>query len=181
MNKNTLGIEDIIKAHQTLNKVLTFQGIPRNKNYWFDRNRKWLETHVKHWFGVDQKVIVDKYIVEIPVTPFVPPDKYAEFKKELVEVFTKMTACGNVVEICTKYEIKSNAKKGIPTESKIDFEKEVHALADECKKEVEFQEIIVDQLLDQILSNLSGDEQLSIGYMLKDTSPLEVFPGGILS
>ena len=185
MKKIVLSIEEIVKAKNAIDKLLQYQGIPRKKAYWLDRNRKALEPSIKKWTMVITKEIFEKFAVDMPEGVFIPPIKYPEFKKEILILTTFMVKEIDLKEkevdiLFNKYEIKAESSKGIPIEKSKEYNDAIQKAAEEFQKEIEYAEITADNELDQIMKSLSGEDQIAIEFMLEEQSSLQVFPGGIL-
>jgi hypothetical protein len=180
MEKITANIKDMIMVNEALIKLLNCQGIDYRKTYWFDRNLQHVQTHVKAWFTKNQVDIFNKYAVDVPANGFIPPTKYEEFKKELSGLIADHSFERDLNELLAKYEVKVNMPKSIPVERSKEYQEEITKEAESFNKEIEYQIIKVDKALRESLKNLSGQEQLAIGFMLEEESELVVFPGSAI-
>lgn len=182
MKKIILNIGEIVKAKNALDKLLQLQGIARQKVWWLDRNRKFLEPHAKKWFTEISKEIFDQFAIDVPPEPFVPPQKYTEFKKELMDLkLTLVIKHADFDPIFAKYEVTPEIQRGIPVEKSKEYTDAIDKAAKEYQKEIEYTEVSVDTQFDRIIQHLSGEDQLAISYMLEEQSPLQVFPGNLQS
>lgn len=180
MKTITLNIEDIIKAYQALTHLLASTGISRKQVYWLSRNQSKLQVHVKNWYENNVKQIFDKHAIEIPSQPFIPVQKYQDFKKEMAACVESNNYEGGYESIFLKYEVTSNSQRGIPVEVKNEYAKEVDEAMKNCSKEIEYMDIMVDKNLDKILEKLTGDDIVALEFMLIEPSSLNIYPDGLV-
>ena len=180
MEKITLGIAEIMKVKQSIDMLLRMAGIPFQKTYWLDNLRKKLSTPMNKWKDTFTPIF-EKYAVKIPAEPFVPPSKYQEFKKVLMD---RVEGCeeGEVYSsygnLFAKYEITSehSGQSAIPIESQKSYEAERDKAAGEFQAEIEYNKIEVDDNFMAVLQNLPGELQLALTFMFAD----EEKPSGII-
>jgi len=181
MKTVSLNIEKLFKARNVIDRLLSFPGVDRKRVYWLARNKEKLISAGKEWFDVILPKVQEKYMIDIPTTPFVPVHSYKNFKHELMEnIMIAGLEMSEINAVFAKFEVEPEIKRGIPAEKNDAFQKELKALADEYIKEVEIYEIVTDRVLDQVLSKLTGDEILGIEFMLEEASPIKIFPEGMI-
>lgn len=181
MKKITMGMQQILKSHNALSHLLSFQGITRKKVYWLNRNREHMEPFVEKWYEETIKAVFDSMAVDIDSTPFVPISDYQAFKKELTDTFMDNHVFDfKWFPIFEKYEKTSEAQKGIPIENKKEYQRAVDKLLKELHFEIEYETVEADDQFDSIMQNLSGDEQVALEFMLTEPSEIVVAPGGTI-
>ena len=198
MKKIKLDTEKAVSVYNVISKLLSYNGIDRGKVYWLDRNRDCLKPHIEKWFKKAQEII-QQYSIETPQNPFIPLTKYQAFKKELKETLSSVpfhlleptkenTPLDKLKEVWEsvnlvfeKYEIHVNFKSGIPVEKKEEYQKAIKE-AMEAMPEVEYDymEIVSDRVFDQVLQNLTGEEIVTIEFMLEESPTVHIAPGTIL-
>jgi len=152
--------------------------------YWLDRNRKNILPHIKKWYETEYSKIFSKYEVIVPAHPFIPPHKYEEFKKEFSLLVTSENfTFEKVTDLFSKYETTSDLKyqgtKAIPVEKQNELQKEIKEIAEGYEVEFEYFAITMNVLFEQILKGLTGEEQLTLDFLLEEKSNLEVFSSEI--
>lgn len=183
MKTVTLNIDHLVKAKRAIDKLLSQPGLDRKKVYWLARNRDKLDHFVKDWFTVIVPSIQKCYMEDIPQTPFVPMSKYGAFKKELSGLVSRGYYGGDPVtdeemgKLFTKHEVVAKEKQGIPAEKGEEYQKQINEAVIAFEKEVEYQEIVIDKILEILLTKLTGEEVVAIEFMLEEPSPLELNPG----
>lgn len=184
--KAFLGIEEITKAIQSLNKLLAQTGVDRKRVYWLGRNRDKLTQATVEWSKTILPEIIEKHSVEMPTNVFIPPQNYKAFRDELIRKYAndRVPEGGiqeiqeEILNIMAKYEkISEPIKKSIPPQNREAFEKEAKEAADNYKKEIEYTEINLDNVFDNTLSKITGEDILAISFMFREASSLEIKPG----
>lgn len=175
MEKIKLTIEEAIEANQAINTLLQMPGIEPKKTYWLDKNNKKLLSVIKKWEPIHREIIYMHSAI-VPTASFVPPNKYSEFKEELIRLVCspeELDDDGDALkELFIKYETTSEyaGKKVIPAENMKAYTEEIDQKSEEFNKsmeEIEFAKIIVDQMFSIALSRVPGKVQLAISYMLE--------------
>lgn len=171
MEKIKLNLDNLIKAYNGVCYLLTMTGIDRKKVYWLDKNRDALKSKIDIWYKHRLLEIRNKYEIDIPTISFIPITKYQEFKKELLA--TKWID-EDLDFVFDKYEIVSDAQRGISVERQKEFEAELRKAFDEFEQEIEYTKIVVDHSFDKALQQLQGEYQLALVFMLEDESPIKI-------
>lgn len=182
MKTVTLNIDHIVKAHQAIIKLLSQPGLDRKRVYWLDRNRAKLEPFVKEWFQVIMPAVQGKFMEDIPQVSFVPMGKYEEFKNRLVALVEKgiVFPSDELTGLFTKYEVQAKEKRGIPIEKGEDYQKEINAAVIAFEREVEYGEVVLDKVLEQLLLKLNGDEVVAIGFMFEEAGLIAIPSKGLI-
>lgn len=171
MEKIKLNLDNLIKAYNGVCHLLTMAGIDRKKVYWLGRNRDALKSKIDIWYKHRLLDIRAKYEIDIPTISFIPITKYQEFKKELLATKWIDEDLDFVFE---KYEIISDAQKGISVEKQKEFEAELRKAFDEFEQEIEYTKITVDNAFEKALQQLQGEYQLALAFMLEEESPIKI-------
>lgn len=192
MKTIVLPIGRIITARKALNKLMNLTGIDRKKVYWLTRNNDALESAINEWYTKVAPAVFEKYTIDIPSEPFIPANQYHKFKEELINIISVFDADEvypveemkitylSMNDLFKKYEKSSDAKRGIPVENQKAYSNEMTELALKFEREIEYTEVVADPKLDNVLSNLTGEEIKAIEYMLEEPSTINIFQGGTI-
>lgn len=192
MKKIKLDMEKALQVSQIITKLLSFNGIERKKVYWLSRNREKLQPIVNEGFKKATEVAM-RFNVEIPNEGFIPVVKYQAFKKELMASLSFLqtqdvltldylkASWESAKAIFEKYEVKSSVRTGVPVEQREEYQKSLKEELDAMDEmEYEFTEIVSDRGLDQVLQNLTGEELVTIEFMLEEPSLIKEGTGVVL-
>jgi hypothetical protein len=183
MQKELVKMQDVIGAKLAIDRILTMPGLPYKKAYWLDRNRKSMAGPLKKWQEHHHEIF-EKYSIDIPNFPFVPIDRYKELKAAVMKIdFASENALDKLKSTFETFEVAgadSEAKKGVPPTKVKQYQEEVNAEMIKLEVEIEFTEIELDPVIEQILSQIPGELQLAMSFMLKEMSNIQVFPGGLM-
>lgn len=165
MKKITLGIDQIMKVNQAANTVLRIPGLAYQKAYWLGQLRDFLVEPIKKW-SEKARGVFEKYATTIPQDPFVPPEKYQDFKKKLLE----MAAMADTVPLFEKYEVASEqaGQLAVPVGRQKEYEDEMNKAVEEFKEEIEYHEIEADEDFFAIIQKIPGELQLSLSFMFSE-------------
>lgn len=184
MKKVVLNIDEMIKAKNAIDSLLSQKGIPFKKAYCLDRNRKWLIPPIKHWFDGPCKEIFEKHAIDVPPVKFIPFTQYVNFKRDLLKAIDEVSGASErkeIQDVFTKYEIVPKGKevvRGIPIEEREAHKKDLDKAAEEFQKEIVFSKIELDETLEKVLQNIPGEQQVALSFMFEEPSFIKIVPGG---
>lgn len=174
--KIALTVEELFKAKEALDTLLSLPGLPLPKAYWLDKLRKRLIPATKRW-QAEYALIMNKYVIEVPATPFIPPNKYGEFKSELGTA-DWLSSNDEFLGFLKKFEVTSphSGQKAIPFENKEACDTEINQAYENWSVEIEYMPIEVNVFFMDVLLQIPGEQQTAIVFCLDGLSEEMLFP-----
>jgi len=169
--KITKSLEDILTLNEALVRILKLAGIPYQKVYVLDELRKSIRPILEEWTEKSIEIF-NKYAMLVPEEEFILPNRYKDFKEEMLKAKVE-----RIPEIFKNYESKSDTPGEAIPQQKINlYRKEINLAAKNTPpKEIEYEQIELDNNLINVLRQLPGELQASLSFVLKNRSNLEVF------
>ena len=187
MKKLEMNIGEVLSLQSALIKLMNIRGIPFKKSYLLKRNLDKISPIAKKWYETKVKSIFDKYAISIPVKLFIPIQKQEAFKKELfvslekllnpeIKVIELSEIYQEVKSIFDKYEdeMPNEQSCGIPLEKASEYRKELEDLSKREIIEFELFDIELDSRLEEVLSQLELEAQISIQTLIVEESTIKI-------
>lgn len=170
--KIEMSVTKVIAARNAINRILSLERIPFRFSYWLGRNADALEPIEKRFRNNMQKRFEEE-AEDVPITKHVPPDKYLEFKKELLEAVIKFSETSALIRsdsylpsIFEKYEAEgSSGGKTLPPAKMMKFNLDATKDADQTIEEVS---IFPIKITDEVASALKLAEEKLPGNVFVD-------------
>jgi len=174
--KITLTVQELIAAKNTLDQLLSLQGIDYKKVYWLDRCRKSIYDKLKPWIKFQSEVYEKYAIIQLDDRKFISWHEYTNFKKEFLTIFSSFKDSKisdiiyNIDLVFDKYETNysSASVKVIPAENQSIYFEELEKKAKSIDPiEIDYWIVEVDKMFDEVLKQLPGNSLIAIEFILK--------------
>ena len=180
-----MNIAEVLSLHGALQGLMRIAGVPFKKSYLIKRNIDKLVPIVQDWYEVKAKPIFEKYAIEMPGSKLIQPQEHEKFKADvfasLDELLNPDLKVGDLVDIhkeiksiFEKYEVEADTRHGIPMEKARQYKKEVTDLSKETMVTLEFFDIELDRNLENVLSQLELEFQISISNIISEESQIQI-------
>lgn len=167
----TLSIKQAMETISSINHLLSLRGVKVDHVNILNKVKSQISPHAKKFQEMIVDEIYNKYAVSIPKRPFITPQRYEEFKTELLSSIPYESP-EQIKTICCKYETISNGVQGIPKESYPQYRKEVDVQMELNKCTIQYDKIEVDGNMKMLMKNLSGNELAALSFLLTEESKI---------
>jgi len=167
----TLSIKQAMETISSINHLLSFRGLKVDHVNILNKIKGQISPYAREFQKNIVNEVYDKYVVNIPQKPFITPQRYEEFKAELL-LSAPYVSGDQIKNICSKYEVLSDNNKGIPKELYVQYRKEVDEQMNLQKCTIQYDQIEVDGNIKMLIKNLSGNELESLSFLFKEESKI---------
>ncbi len=167
----TLSIKQAMETISSINHLLSFRGLKVDHVNILNKIKGQISPHAREFHKKVVNEIYDKYVVNIPKRPFIIPQRYEEFKAELL-LSAPYVSGDQIKNICSKYEVLSDSSNGIPTELYVQYRKEVNEQMNLQKCTIQYDKIELNGNMKMLIKNLPGNELESLSFLFKEESKI---------